>query len=37
MKNFRAHSQRLIECRYTDRNNHELLKIDIVIGVCAAV
>ena len=37
MKNLSADPQRFIESCSPDRNNHELLKVDVVIGMGAAV
>src|SRR5688572_32211287 len=37
MKNFSSDSQRLTERGGSDWNNHELLKVDVVIGVRAAI
>ena len=37
MKDFRAHAQRFAEFRGSGRNNHEFLKIDIIVRVRAAI
>ena len=37
MKDLRAHSQRFAEAFSADGNDHELLKVDVVVGVGAAI
>ena len=37
MKDLRAHAQRLAETIRANRNNHEFLKINVVVGMRAAV